>query len=468
MPSVVGTTLSSRTSPFARKSQLPGRQTEQNQDQKNFLQTLHHLGWSLTALEDPLPLPLGTKKKPKASWQAAPTPDGQTLLLIWLDGPMGSLRETFERYEDFSLLHCQIRAAMKEANLVTRHVVLIDTEEHVQIIDMAQEDILIDAKGEEELTGRVYPLLSTTALSRGSLAGFPRKSLSQRAKELEDWTKHWTNRLGAQMGSNFETMKQFFFWLHLSRLAEILRLTSPRKVPYSDYALAKTPPSPARYITSLFKPLSDNWNLLQGSSLKSISVIVDLANKSGQLEECLKSYAHLSSSKFSAQVFGEAFADEELRLVSWRQSLISVEERRAEDPSEWLSQPIDINLDAQGFGFVLKQFDVITEDLRRLAREQAVSRERGERPGLQMDVFGSEPPEIQEEETPRLALQLALRIHTTRRSRLDLARLILLAHSAEWHAKLRRPEPIFPIPQLQLKEEKKKDVYLEPPDASMN
>ncbi|HMX62837.1 MAG TPA: hypothetical protein PKD58_07195, partial [Candidatus Sumerlaeota bacterium] len=52
------------------------------------------------------------------------------------------------------------------------------------------------------------------------------------------------------------------------------------------------------------------------------------------------------------------------------------------------------------------------------------------------------------EEVPRLVLQFAMQVETAKRERAALALLLLLAHAAEWHARLREPEPIFPVPHI--------------------
>ena len=409
---------------------------------------LHHLGWSLSSLDDPQPLAYGNSRVPRASWQMAPLPDGSFLLLVFLDELLPDLASAFKAYEDLAPLHAELRWALQEGKLLTRHVLLVDPETNVQLVDFSREDILINARGENEVVERLLPLLHLNRLAGGSLTSFPRKTLRQRARELGDWTKLWSSRIGSVSGSSPEDVAPLFHWLLLTRLAEVFELGRPGKLPLADYGLRSKPPQPVRYLIGIFRPLAESWNYLQGASLARLKEIADRAHQKEQLESCLKSFSRVSRSKFSSEVFAEAFSDEELRMRSWRHSLVEAEIPPEEEPSRWLYDPITVDLDVEGFSGLLRRFDAICEDLRQLSREQAVLRERGARPGLQMDVFGSEPPAVTEEEAPRLALQLALRVRTSTRRRAETARLVLLAHAAEWHARLRRSEPIFPSPVI--------------------
>lgn len=426
---------------------MPVRQKQKQRSDPTshpFVLMLYHLGWSLSSLEDPQPLAFGGSTVPRAHWQMAPLPDGHFLLLLFLDVTIPDLDVAFKHYEDFLPLHAELRRALKDNGLATRHVILADPEGTVQLVDFAQEDILIDARNEEELTNRLLPLMNLNKLAGGSLTAFPRKTLRQRARELNDWTRIWSSRLGSVSGAGQKEMRQFCFWLHLARLVEQLNLIPNRKLTFSDYGLKGKPPHPVRYLTQIFTPLRETWNLLQGAPMSTIKQIADRAHEAGELAECLQSFSRISAAKFSSQVFAEAFADEELRMTSWRNSLVWSDIQPEEDPTRWLVDPHILNLDEAGFSGLTAWFDAITEDLRRLARQQAVSQERGERPGLQMDVFGTEPPIIAEEDVARITLQSGLRIETEKPERADVARFVALAHCAEWHARLRRPEPIFP------------------------
>lgn len=415
-----------------------------------FLQMLHHLGWSLSALDEPQPLKFGAGTSPRAHWQTAPLPDGGFLLFVFLQEPLPNMDASFKAYEDFAPLHSELRAALREYNLTARHLLLIDPHENCQLLDLTQEDLLLDAHGEKDVVERLLPLLHLNKLAAGSLNSFPRKSLSQRARELHDWNRLWSSRLGAAAGTSPAIITSFFHWLYLCRLVEERELVSLNKVRFTDYGLLPKPLNPVRYLRPQFQLLCNTWNMLQGSPLGVQEEVLRHAHEGEQLVACLQSFSRLSRSKFSAQVLAEAFSDEELRKIGWRHSIIEKEEQATENPSRWLTDPKVVDLDAVGFTGLLRQFDIIIEDLRQMARENTVREQRGERPGVQMDFFGVEPPPFDEEDVAKVALQLALKVRTTHRDRGDLARLVLLAHSAEWYARTQRTEPIFPFPRIEI------------------
>ncbi len=412
-------------------------------------QMLHHLGWSLGALENAQPLAWGHgTTAARGSWQAALLPDGQVLLLIRTENPLPQLGESFKRYEDLAPMHAELRSALQRERIAGRHVLLFDPVMGAQLIDFAQEDVLLDARGEDEVTDRLLPILNLNALAKGSLVSFPRKTPHHRARELADWTKIWSARIGAASASSPEIARQFLFWMHLTRLVEHLGLLSAKGSGFAEYPLTPKVVNPVRFLTRIFTPLHRDWNLLQGAPLEVHRQIAHRAHEAEQLAPCLESYSRISRSKFSAAIFAEAFADEELRLASWRGSIMESPAAALDDPALRLIEPTTINLDQTGFAVLFSHFDAIAEDLRRLARDQAVAAERGARPGLQMDAFASVPPAILEEEAPRLALQVGLRVKTSRRDRGEVARLALLAHAAEWHARIGRAAPIFPAPRI--------------------
>lgn len=421
---------------------MPSRKKPIEATSHRFLQMLYHLGWSLSSINK-------RQSIGRYDWQAAPLPDGQQLLLLYMPEPLARLDSAFKNYEDLTTEHRILQGELRRAGIHARHAILLDPQGATQLIDLHQEDILLEARDEAEISDRLLPLLTTEALARGSLNAFPRKSVRQRARELEEWTRVWSNRLGASARSTREVTHRFFYWLHLARLAEQLAVGPALKVPFPEFALAVRPMQPAHYLAQHFSPLRHNWNLLQGMALDIQKKIAELAQEAGQLLPCLQSYALLSRSKFASDIFAEAFADEELRLTSWRISLIAGAIPVQEDPARWLIDPVTVDLDQVGFFGVLRQFNSIVEDLRRLAREQGVARQRGERPGLQMDLLGEDPPELTEEDTPLIALQSVLRVTTSRRERAETARFVLLAHVVEWHARLRRAEPIFPAPLVE-------------------
>ncbi|MBI1291737.1 hypothetical protein GC173_10910 [bacterium] len=409
-------------------------------------QLLHHVGWSLSLLEEP-------RVEKSGLWQLAPLPDGQTILFLFLNEPLPALDAAFRAYEDFSPEHRRLFSTLREQGVHARHALLIDEEFKTELVDLAQEDVLLHVRNETELNERMLPLLTATALARGSLTAYPRKTPRQRARELDEWTRLWTSRLGAATGASREQALMFFEWLHLSRLAEQLGIGKKGLEPITRFGeLPRNPPNAARRLLQSWKPLAEQWCLLQGTPLKNMDQLARRALDNNLLLDCLSSYGRLSRGKFSSDIFAEAFGDEELRLVGWRHSLVEAlpQASDAPDPARWLSSTFDVDLDATGFPGLLAAYNQVAEELRMLARQQAIQRQRGERPGVQLDLLGTEPPPLAEEEAPRLTLQNVLRVTTTKRFRAEIARMVLLAHTAEWFARLHRPESIFPVPQVEV------------------
>lgn len=425
--------------PKTRKKASPSGASSQR-----LLHLLHHLGWAGTSIsaEEKLPGMAGM------AWQAAPLPDGQYLLLLHCGEPLAPISSVYKDYEDFPTFQRRIQAALLAQGIRSHLALLCDSRQTIQFIDFAREEILVEAHGEGEVSETLLPLLTLESVARGALHSFPRKSLRQRALELADWTRIWTARLGAASGTSRESVERFLHWLHLCRHGEIHGIASKDLRPLSDYALKQPPPHPVRHLLGRFSRYHDHSNLLQGASTETQRLIARAAHQEGQLAPCLESYSRVSSAKFSAEVFSEAFSDEELRLLGWRHSLVEKPDESDEGPERWLSGPYDADLDKVGFPGLLRQFDLITDDLRLVARQQAVAQQRGERPGLQMDLLASDAPSFDEDEAPCLTLQHALRVRTKDRRRGEAARMVLLARVAEWYHRLGRTDGVFPIPRI--------------------
>src|SRR5690606_13842137 len=110
-------------------------------------------------------------------------PDGQVLLIVILPGTLPPLDTAFNNYEDLTPLHRELQMAVAREGLAGRHLLLLDEDRNAQLYDVAQEDLLVDARGPGEVEERLLPLLGLNALARGALNTFPRKSLRQRAHE---------------------------------------------------------------------------------------------------------------------------------------------------------------------------------------------------------------------------------------------------------------------------------------------
>ncbi len=398
-------------------------------------------------VEKGTPLPKG------GTLRILPLPDGQTLALVVLPTDLVLLDSAFRQFEDITAQHRNLQQSLSAQGLTVRHALLTDDKLNAHLLDLVQEDVLLEVRGEDDLVERLLPHLGLTALARGSLSALARKALHQRARELHDWVRVWSHRIGAASRTSPTVAEQFFQGLLLARLSEELGLLPGRKLPFRHYGTGGAP-SPVRYLLEVFRPLSRNWNLLQGIALDRAREVAKAADAAGELRPCLESFARLSRAKFFAEVLAEAFSDEGLRLVSWRRHLLAEPLQERPTPEDWLADPARLNLDECGFSVLLAQFDAVTEALRDLARQQTVACERGERPGLQMDLLGGgEPPELEEEDAPRLTMQQGLRVETSNQRRAGVARLVLLAHAVHWYARLRRPEPLFPTPPVVLHKE---------------
>lgn len=411
---------------------------------KRLLQLLHHLGWADTSISPPERL----SGIPGVEWQAAPLPDGQHLLLLHCGEPLPGLATVYKHYEDFPTFHRRLQAAIQDQGLRSHLGMLCDPRQTVQFIDFRREEILIEAHGEREITDNILPILALDSVARGHLHSFPRKSVAQRALELADWTRLWTSRIGAASGGTPDSVERFLHWLHLCRHAELHGIGPRQPRTLANYCLKSTPPHPVRYLLTRFSRLHGDLNLLQGASMEAQRLIARASHQQGQLAPCLDSFSRVAAGKFTAEVFAEAFSDEELRRTGWRHSLVERPDESGDGPERWLAGPYEADLDRMGFPSLIRQFDLITDDLRNLARQHAVAFERGEQVGLQLDLLGGDPPTFHEDEAPRLTLQKALNIRTRDRRRGETARLVLLARVAEWHQRLHRPDLVFPIPRI--------------------
>ncbi|MCC5874729.1 MAG: hypothetical protein JJU11_00790 [Candidatus Sumerlaeia bacterium] len=410
------------------------------------LHYLHHLGWTLTSISDPAPLP----GLPGNIWQTTPLPDGQHLLLVQSGAALPLSDQAYARYEDLTSHHRELHRVVTHEGIGARLALLSDPLKTVQLLDLEREEVLLEVHGEEEISASLLPLLNLDQVARGSLHSFPRKSLQRRAMELADWSKIWMAQIGPPAGVNRDGALQFLFWVFLCRHAELLGIGPKASVPFHYYGVGAKASQPVRFLTGRFSHLREKWNLLQGASMETQKMVARATHQQGLLSDCLESFARVSRGKISAEVFAEAFADEELRRIGWRHSLVEKPESAEEGPERWLAGPMTLDLDAVGFGGLLRQFDHITEDIREFAREQSVSFERGERPGVQLDLLGNDVAPFEEEDAPRVVLQKVLRVSTRSRSRAEAARLVLLARAAEWHARLMRPHLIFPVPHVEM------------------
>ncbi|MDK2972321.1 MAG: hypothetical protein PWP23_2076 [Candidatus Sumerlaeota bacterium] len=440
---------------------------------QHFLSLLSHLGWGLNPSSRPQPLG-GRRRDDLASarWLALSLPDSQSLIVLAIAGRLPALGEAYKRYEDFEPGHRAVLRALRDQN-ISGHYLLLIGENEAQLLDLELEDVLIDAVSRAEINERLLPLLDLQALARGSLSAFPRKQLRQRARELADWTQLWSTRIGGRMDLSTGMMARLFEWLHLARVAE-RNGSGPRyEQCFEDFAATARGTSARRFLEDRFRPLHGQWFLLQESSLKLMLDVVQQAGKDGILDDCLASYAMLSSGKFTAEVFAEAFADDELRHRSWRSSVTGElpEELRTEEDEErdWLQEPVTLDLDRAGTVVLLRTIDVLTEKVRGAALDQLTALERGERPGQQLDLLALEPEDIAPQEAARHVLKNLLTVRTADPLRAALARLLMLTRACEWHRRFEAREVRFPRLRLDVETPAPAEMVMEEmPPAAMN
>lgn len=421
------------------------------------LHLLHHLGWANAATLKPKPLGTGRGVWDRAHAITLALPEGAPLLIVEAPAPLAGKRIAFEAFEDLTNDLLALRAAMDRAGVQARHAIAVEPRGTAQLVDFAQEELLLETGDRNETAERIMPLLEAGALVRGSLATYPRKGPAQRAAELARWTHLWTTRLGASLELPREPIERFFRSLLLVRVAEALGQSPADAPPLASVVAA--PERALRTLATHLKPLVEKHRFIQEERTAAplLGVAKRADERDGLLAECLGSFARCARSKFSADLFADAFADAELRQLSWRNSLLEESPAAADAPTpRWLLETCPFDLDAGGFVLLLRQFDRVVEDLRRLRQEESARARRGELSGVQMDVFGREPSAPPEDDAALFALGDVLRVTTTQRPRAELARMVLLAHTAAWNVRLRREDAVMPPAPVRL---------LEPPPA---
>jgi hypothetical protein len=412
-------------------------------------QLLHHLGWSLGAFSEPRPiLPRGA-----ATVQTAPLPGGDVLTLVDVGDRMPPTDALFRAFEDLTDDHRAIQTALVQANISARLALLHGAGLATQLVDFDAEEVLLATRNEAETTSRLLPLLDLNAIARGALGAFPRKSLRHRAQELADWSRLWTTQVGGAGRISREIAQLLMQWLLLARLAEEAGLPIPARHPFRLLALRRA--DPARHLAPIFAQLATRWDALHGAAPDVIAHAATMAHQGGQLAPCLASFSRLSRSKFTAEVFADAFSDEDLRAVGWRQALLGPLPPELPTGNEWIEAGYTAPLDTLGFPPVLAVYDAIVADLSTLCRDREMALRRGERPGVQIDLLAGEPPEFTEADCPRIALERVLLLETARRTRADAARLVLSARALEAAARFHRrgaPDPLLAAPRIHCSE----------------
>lgn len=415
---------------------------------RQFLSVLSHMGWGLSRQARPQLVERATQVPPGALWVALSLTENQHVVAVSLPGALPDPSEAFRRYEDLVPVHRGLIEAFGRRGLRADSLIVLG-ERGAHLLDVEQEDLLLVAEDREEIDGRLLPLLDVQAVARGSLVSYPRKSLRQRARELADWTQLWTTQFGGRLNLPRPLAERFFQWLHLARVAELHGVGSATGDRLDDVTAARTATAARRQIEERFRVLHEQWYLLQEKPARPILEITSSAARTGDLEECLQSFALLSRSKFTAEVFAEAFADNDLRVLSWRHSLTG-ETPSGESPEphpypdELFRREVDVALDDLGTIVLLRTFDSLVERVYHEALDRASALERGDRPGTQLDFFSDAPQECRPEEAARYVLRRLLRPHTHSASRAALTRMVLLTRCCEWDGRLHAAHLPFP------------------------
>jgi hypothetical protein len=442
-----------------------------------FLRLLHHLGWPASLAERVRPLASKPGRKGRwggARYSALALPDGPPLLLVEAPFAPAPVSACFEAFEDLTQDLRELAAEFRREGIEANTVVVIGPRGGAQVVDFAQEEPLLATDSREETGERVAPLLDPGALIRGSLASHPRKAASRRAQELARWTALWSGRLGGALGLGRDPVARFFQWLHMARLAERCGMAGPRHVPFALHHTHK-PGGALRNLLSLWRLLAEERQFLQGERLEAMARVAEAAAPA-LLDGCLASFARLSVTKFSADIFLEAFADDDWRQVSWRAGLVPEGMPDfSQAPERFLIEPWSVPLDEMGYTALLSGFDGMVEALRRYAGESATAISRGEPAGVQLDAFGSlPPPSLADEDTPLFVLGSGIRARTSLRTRAELARMALLCHAAQWNVRLRREGAHYPLVPVRVDPPRatllptSRTMVLKPADPSAN
>jgi hypothetical protein len=400
---------------------------------------LAHLGWQVAprAQARTLKTPVG-----ELGWFALSLPDGATLLAISMGEELPSTAGAFRRFEDFTAVHRRILKTLRTHALHGRYVLLLSGF-RAHLIDQLDDDFLLAVESRDEWDNRLLPLLDLQAVARGALSSFPRKSLHQRARELADWTHLWSARIGSRLEISPLVMARFFDWLHLSRL--VLQ-HFPALHPSGT---ADGFPGSRKEMEELFRLLGDSYNLLQGAPLKTQLTLLDEAHRVGLLTECLESYALLSSAKLDAVTLGEAFADDALRLLSWRSSVVAgptIDPDDEDDLFSFVQRTYEVDLDENGTAVLLRRFDDLVSAVSTAALTYERAMERGERMGVQLDLLAAPVARPRAEEATRHVLKYILRVRTAESRRADLVRLLLVCRATERAADA--GHPLRPLPPV--------------------
>lgn len=385
----------------------------------DFASLLAHMGW---------PVERAAKGSCSgAPWRALTMPDCGVLVVAAAPDAPPDPAEAFKRYEDQSPWHRDWSAKLAGHGLSFRYLVLLHGRS-AHLVDAADGQVLVAAQGESERDEALAPLLDPRRLAGAPRPMFPGKTHARMAAELRAWVEIWSARLGGRLALGPDPARGFFEALMLERRARELGPALFRGPGGEDRAAA--PPRNAAQLEARFRELQEAWNLLQQPGWRALGGIAKEAERTGLLRPLLESLALLARSKFSAAQFADAFADEELRILSYRGALEDAA-ARAVDGDEWLYREDEVDLDAAGCVVLLRRVEQLAARTAEWARETASAAERGLRPGCQLDLLAEAPDPPDRGEAAHFVLRRLLRARTADARRAGLARLLLLCAAME-------------------------------------
>ncbi|MEQ8820883.1 MAG: hypothetical protein RLY93_11615 [Sumerlaeia bacterium] len=435
-----------------------------------FLSALSHLGWGIKKFAKPEPVRAkGKSLVARTWWVALPLPNGEALVCAALPADLEGQGQHFNAFEDQTRQYREIGEGLRAEGIAGRYLLMMGENGAFSLADWRDDEVLLVTRTRGERDDRLLPLLNMQALARNTLASYPRKSIRQHAQELQSWVNIWSARLGSESQSTQGMIWRFFDALLTARMAERYGFGGGEESFESMAFSGATAKDLVRRLNRRFETLARQNNLLQNATLSSLTQLTELLGARAPLTECVRSFALLSRAKFRPEVLAEAFADPELRLLSWRASVIAPPLAPGEGelaPGHWLTHELDVVLDEVGTLVMLGWFDELAEALAQHARGQETALERGERPGFQLDLLGDAPEQDLELKTVvRHIAGQVLSVRTCYAERGWLARMLLAGKACEWTRRL--DVSLGALPQLRVRIEKPpaQEAELAPPRA---
>lgn len=406
-----------------------------------YLDVLSHLGWGLGRAQRPKPLKI--KDEPPACWTPMRLPDGSTLVILALGGGLPDTSESFQRYEDIAPRHLELFRQLEAVGIVARHVLLLPSCGG-QLVDCERREVLVTARSQDELTTRITPLLNLDHVGHGQSMGFPCKSIHEHGRELSDWSRVWSARIGSRLGVGPAVVTPLVWWTLLLHAARFVApgWASPQLGGGGDHLKA---------LQQAFRVFQERHNLLQKPGWKQVAGLAAEVDRANLLEPFRASLDLLSRSKFSSEAFAEGFLDEELRQVSWRSAVLGAKATRGGHHLEETTDAADrvqVDLDEVGAFVLLATIDELCAKTHQRALEHQAALERGERPGIQLDLLSEAPDEPHPREAVQTVLARGLKVVTSRPHRADYARLVIATKAMELlrqYDGTDRPLPVIPV-----------------------